>query len=118
MGMALGSRHAGWACKPQSSALPASRPPSPLLTTHTQQVLDVLQLSRATLRKIQQNMWWAAGYNLIGIPLAAGAALPFTGLALTPSMSGACWKGVLCNGGAVAACCTGSAEQGVCVALV
>lgn len=32
---------------------------------------------------------WAAGYNLIGIPLAAGAALPFTGLALTPSLSGA-----------------------------
>lgn len=48
----------------------------------------MLQLSRATLRKIQQNMWWAAGYNLIGIPLAAGAALPFTGLALTPSLSG------------------------------
>ena len=54
------------------------------------QVLDVLQLSRATLRKIQQNMWWAAGYNLIGIPLAAGAPLPLTGLALTPSLSGAC----------------------------
>lgn len=49
----------------------------------------MLHLSRATLRKIQQNMWWAAGYNLIGIPLAAGAALPLTGLALTPSLSGA-----------------------------
>jgi hypothetical protein len=54
------------------------------------QVLDVLSLSRATLRKIQQNMWWAAGYNLVGIPLAAGALLPLTGLALTPSLSGAC----------------------------
>ncbi|PSC75437.1 copper-transporting ATPase chloroplastic [Micractinium conductrix] len=60
-----------------------------LLGDRVPQVLDVLQLSRATLRKIQQNMWWAAGYNLIGIPLAAGAALPFTGLALTPSLSGA-----------------------------
>ncbi|KAL4434160.1 hypothetical protein ABPG75_000601 [Micractinium tetrahymenae] len=60
-----------------------------LLGDRVPQVLDVLQLSRATLRKIQQNMWWAAGYNLVGIPLAAGAALPFTGLALTPSLSGA-----------------------------
>lgn len=44
---------------------------------------------------------WAAGYNLIGIPLAAGAALPFTGLALTPSLSGGqalCFR--LCAGGA------------------
>lgn len=49
----------------------------------------MLALSRATLRKIQQNMWWAAGYNLVGIPLAAGALLPVTGLALTPSLSGA-----------------------------
>ncbi len=60
-------------------------PPSP---PPSLQVLDVLQLSRATLRKIAQNMWWAAGYNLVGIPLAAGALLPLTGLALTPSLSG------------------------------
>ncbi|KAL4430152.1 hypothetical protein ABPG77_004934 [Micractinium sp. CCAP 211/92] len=60
-----------------------------LMGDRVPQVLDVLQLSRATLRKIQQNMWWAAGYNLVGIPLAAGAALPFTGLALTPALSGA-----------------------------
>jgi Cu+-exporting ATPase len=52
------------------------------------QVLDALRLSRATLRKIKQNMWWAFGYNLLGLPLAAGALLPITGLALTPSISG------------------------------
>ncbi|EFN57825.1 hypothetical protein CHLNCDRAFT_21268 [Chlorella variabilis] len=60
-----------------------------LLGDRVPQVLDVLALSRATLRKVQQNMWWAAGYNLVGIPLAAGALLPVTGLALTPSLSGA-----------------------------
>lgn len=52
------------------------------------QVLDALRLSRATLAKIRQNMWWAFGYNLVGLPVAAGALLPITGLALTPSISG------------------------------
>eukprot|EP00887_Chlorella_sp_A99_P000769 scaffold5.g769.t1 len=60
-----------------------------LLGDRIPQVLDVLQLSRATLRKIRQNMWWAFAYNLVGIPLAAGALLPAAGLALTPSISGA-----------------------------
>jgi Cu2+-exporting ATPase len=53
------------------------------------QVCDVLHLSRATLSKIRQNLVWAFGYNLVSIPLAAGAALPRWGLALTPSISGA-----------------------------
>jgi len=35
-------------------------------------VLSVIQLSRASYRKMQQNLWWAAGYNLIAVPLAAG----------------------------------------------
>ncbi|GAA4758080.1 heavy metal translocating P-type ATPase [Gordonia alkaliphila] len=35
-------------------------------------VLSVIQLSRAAYRKMQQNLWWAAGYNLISVPLAAG----------------------------------------------
>ncbi len=62
--------------------------PCPAAAGNCLQVLDALQLSRATLRKIKQNMWWAFGYNLLGLPLAAGALLPLTGLALTPSMSG------------------------------
>lgn len=53
------------------------------------QVLDALHLSRATFRKIQQNLWWAFGYNLVGIPLAAGVLLPTAGIALTPSIAGA-----------------------------
>ena len=52
------------------------------------QVLDAIQLSHATFNKIRQNLWWAFGYNLVGIPLAAGALLPSMGVALTPSISG------------------------------
>lgn len=40
-------------------------------------VLSVIELSRATYRKMKQNLWWAAGYNLISVPLAAGALAPF-----------------------------------------
>ncbi|WP_431797712.1 heavy metal translocating P-type ATPase [Microbacterium kunmingense] len=39
-------------------------------------VLSVIQLSRASYRKMQQNLWWAAGYNLISVPLAAGVLAP------------------------------------------
>ena len=52
------------------------------------QVLDAIQLGHATFNKIRQNLWWAFGYNLVGIPLAAGALLPSMGIALTPSISG------------------------------
>jgi Cu2+-exporting ATPase len=39
-------------------------------------VLSVIELSRASYRKMQQNLWWAAGYNLISVPLAAGVLAP------------------------------------------
>jgi hypothetical protein len=52
------------------------------------QVVDALQLSRRTFRKIQQNLGWAFAYNIVALPLAAGALLPSCGLALTPSLSG------------------------------
>ena len=39
-------------------------------------VLSIIELSRATLRKMKQNLWWAAGYNLISVPLAAGVLAP------------------------------------------
>ncbi|WP_425459388.1 heavy metal translocating P-type ATPase [Gordonia oryzae] len=39
-------------------------------------VLSVIELSRAGYRKMQQNLWWAAGYNLISVPLAAGVLAP------------------------------------------
>jgi len=40
-------------------------------------VLSVMKLSRASYRKMKQNLWWAAGYNLISVPLAAGVLAPF-----------------------------------------
>src|SRR5699024_10682036 len=39
-------------------------------------VLSIVELSRATYRKMKQNLWWAAGYNLLSVPLAAGVLPP------------------------------------------
>ncbi|WP_373294812.1 heavy metal translocating P-type ATPase [Mycetocola manganoxydans] len=39
-------------------------------------VLSIIELSRASYRKMKQNLWWAAGYNLISVPLAAGVLAP------------------------------------------
>jgi Cu2+-exporting ATPase len=39
-------------------------------------VLSVIELSHASYRKMTQNLWWAAGYNLISVPLAAGILAP------------------------------------------
>ncbi|WP_082043008.1 heavy metal translocating P-type ATPase [Rhodococcus sp. MEB064] len=39
-------------------------------------VLSVVDLSRAAYRKMKQNLWWAAGYNLLSVPLAAGVLAP------------------------------------------
>ncbi|SDQ14851.1 heavy metal translocating P-type ATPase [Leucobacter chromiiresistens] len=39
-------------------------------------VVSVIELSRASYRKMKQNLWWAAGYNLISVPLAAGILAP------------------------------------------
>jgi len=47
---------------------------------------SVITLSRATYRKMLQNLGWAAGYNIVAIPLAAGALAPW-GLVLPPALS-------------------------------
>ena len=39
-------------------------------------VVSVIELSKAAYRKMKQNLWWAAGYNLISVPLAAGVLAP------------------------------------------
>jgi Cu2+-exporting ATPase len=39
-------------------------------------VLSVIELSRSSYRKMKQNLWWAAGYNLVSVPLAAGILAP------------------------------------------
>jgi Cu2+-exporting ATPase len=39
-------------------------------------VVSVIELSKAGYRKMTQNLWWAAGYNLLSVPLAAGVLAP------------------------------------------
>src|SRR5699024_12271569 len=39
-------------------------------------VISVVELSHATFRKMKQNLWWAAGYNILAVPLAAGILAP------------------------------------------
>jgi len=48
-------------------------------------VLAAFRLSKATYRKMQQNLWWGAGYNVIGIPLAAGVLFS-AGVLLSPAV--------------------------------
>lgn len=56
-----------------------------LVKSNPQAVVDMLGLSRATWRKMVQNLWWATGYNVIAIPLAAGA-LAGWGIILPPAI--------------------------------
>lgn len=49
---------------------------------------QALDLGKATLGKIRQNLAWALVYNLVGIPLAAGALLPAFDLSLSPAAAG------------------------------
>ena len=47
-----------------------------LASSDPRSVLSVFELSRASYRKMKQNLWWAAGYNLAAVPLAAGVLAP------------------------------------------
>ena len=47
--------------------------------------LAIVRLARATYRKMVQNLWWATGYNLLAIPLAAGV-LYQQGVLLSPAV--------------------------------
>ncbi|MGJ3523846.1 heavy metal translocating P-type ATPase [Nitratidesulfovibrio sp. D1] len=51
-------------------------------------VLTALSLSRATVRNIRQNLFWAFGYNVLGIPVAAGVLHAFGGPTLSPMIAG------------------------------
>jgi Cu2+-exporting ATPase len=56
-----------------------------LVKSNPLDVVKIFNLSRASYRKMMQNIWWAAGYNIIAIPLAAGILAPF-GLILPPAV--------------------------------
>jgi Cu2+-exporting ATPase len=53
-------------------------------------VVRAIELSRATLRKMHQNLWWAVTYNVIAFPLAAGVLYPFT---LSPEVAALAMSG-------------------------
>lgn len=56
-----------------------------LVHSDPRDVTAVIKLSKATYRKMVQNLWWAAGYNAIAIPLAAGVLYPFYQFLLPPA---------------------------------
>jgi Cu2+-exporting ATPase len=56
-----------------------------LVRSDPRDVPRIIRLSRASYRKMVQNLWWAAGYNVVAIPLAAGVLAPW-GIVLTPAV--------------------------------
>ncbi len=60
-----------------------------LLHGEPRQILEAVLLARQTLRVMRQNLGWAFGYNLLGIPIAAGALYPAFGILLSPAIASA-----------------------------
>ena len=60
-----------------------------LMNSHLTDVPAAIRLSRATLRNIHENLFWAFIYNIIGIPLAAGVFIPLLGWQLNPMFGAA-----------------------------
>ncbi|HET6628695.1 MAG TPA: heavy metal translocating P-type ATPase [Woeseiaceae bacterium] len=56
-----------------------------LVRSDPRDVARIVALSRATWRKMVQNLWWAAGYNIVALPLAAGVLQPW-GILLNPAV--------------------------------
>ncbi|MGL4785888.1 MAG: HAD-IC family P-type ATPase, partial [Cetobacterium sp.] len=60
-----------------------------LMSKNITDVPKAIELSRATMKNIKQNLFWAFIYNGLGIPVAAGILYPFTGHLLNPMIAGA-----------------------------
>ncbi|PSF39572.1 copper-translocating P-type ATPase [Aphanothece hegewaldii CCALA 016] len=60
-----------------------------LISGDLQSIVTAIQLSRATISNIRQNLFFAFIYNVIGIPIAAGILYPFSGWLLSPIIAGA-----------------------------
>jgi Cu2+-exporting ATPase len=56
-----------------------------LVKSNPLDVVKIISLSRASHRKMIQNLWWAAGYNIVALPLAAGVLAPI-GILLSPAV--------------------------------
>ncbi len=57
-----------------------------LIRSNPLDVVKAIELSGATRRKMVQNLWWAAGYNIVAIPLAAGVLVPLGIPAISPAI--------------------------------
>jgi P-type Cu2+ transporter len=57
-----------------------------LVRSDPRDVARIIELSRASYRKMVQNLWWAAGYNILAIPLAAGVLAGY-GIVLAPAIA-------------------------------
>jgi P-type Cu2+ transporter len=60
-----------------------------LMGSDLNQAVAAFRLSKAIIRKIRQNLFWAFSYNIIAIPLAAGVLFPLNGMLLSPMIAGA-----------------------------
>lgn len=56
-----------------------------LVKSNPKDVVSIIDLSKKTYRKMVQNLWWASGYNIVAIPLAAGVLAPI-GIILSPAV--------------------------------
>ncbi|KAK9273717.1 hypothetical protein L1049_018527 [Liquidambar formosana] len=61
-----------------------------LIKSNLEDVITAIDLSRKTISRIRLNYVWALGYNILGMPIAAGILFPFTGIRLPPWLAGAC----------------------------
>jgi len=60
-----------------------------LLSGDLRGLVSAIRLSRATMRNIRQNLFWAFAYNVVLIPVAMGALYPFSGILLDPILAAA-----------------------------